>query len=461
MSSSTGLDSGVLPAAETPSPPTAAPLGAPAAPVGYRRPLRSARPPQLPVAVTRLAAVAWALGTLAYASAVLNRSTLAVVSLQAGARFGVGPALLSMLAVVQLTTYAGMQIPVGTILDRLGSRRLIGTGALLMSCGEAVFAVAPGFGPAVAGRIMIGLGDAMTFLSVARVTAQWFPRRRVALFVQLTGLAGGVGSIAATVPLAHLLGSVGWSPTFLGIAVFDALVALVVLAFLPERSIRRLVLRDVRPAATVDSMAGRVRDAWAHPGTRLGLWVHFTTASAQMTFSLLWGYPYLVQAQGLSPVGAATLLLVLNVVSMGAAPIIGQVSATLPRHRLTVAVGAVAATAVSWTAMLAWPGRAPLAVVATTVVLLAVDGPVSMAGLDIARTHNPVSRIGTVTGIANVGGYSAALVMMLAIGAVLEVSQATHLVSGPAAAYRLAFAIPYLVWAIGLPMIWRARRRLG
>ncbi|TCN40778.1 hypothetical protein EV644_10560 [Kribbella orskensis] len=52
-----------------------------------------------------------------------------------------------------------------------------------------------------------------------------------------------------------------------------------------------------------------LRRAWKEPGTRLGLWTHLTTSFSGSTFGLLWGYPFLVQGQGLAPTTAAAMLL--------------------------------------------------------------------------------------------------------------------------------------------------------
>ena len=35
-------------------------------------------------------------------------------------------------------------------------------------------------------------------------------------------------------------------------------------------------------------------DAWRHPGTRLGLWTHFTTQFTGTVFALMWGFPFLI-----------------------------------------------------------------------------------------------------------------------------------------------------------------------
>ncbi len=425
---------------------------------------RSAVPPARPQQISRTAVLAWAMGTAAYLAAVFNRSTLGVAGVAATERFGISAAMLSLLAVVQLGVYAALQIPVGTVLDRLGSRRLLVTGGLTMAAGETLFALAPVFGLAVLGRVLVGLGDAMTFISVTRLTSIWFPGRRIALAVQLTGVAGALGGILATRPLIGALGELGWTRTFLVVAAATAAVAVAIAVGLPERAPRAVALRTVCPLRVAHRLSDRAAGVWREPGTRLGMWCHFVTAFPAATFGVLWGYPYLVQAQGMTPATAGSVLIALNLTTAAAGPVVGQLIATRPARRSGMALAVVALGISGWTAMIAWPGRAPLPLLVAAVAAVAVGGPASMTGLDIARTSNRRELTGTATGLANVGGFTASLITMLGIGLVLSLSRQG--VAGlPAlsdrSAFRLAFAVAYPVWLVGIVAVFRLRRRVA
>src|ERR687893_498699 len=147
----------------------------------------------------------WSVALAAYVVAVLHRTSLGVAGLDAQERFGVGAGALASFAVLQLLVYAGLQVPVGLLLDRFGSLRLVVTGGVLMAAGQALMATTDHVGGAVAARILVGAGDAMTFISVLRLVPQWFPARRVPVVTQLTGLVGQLGQILSAVPLAALL----------------------------------------------------------------------------------------------------------------------------------------------------------------------------------------------------------------------------------------------------------------
>src|SRR5688500_11707469 len=97
--------------------------------------------PVQPVLRGRPAWVVLAVGQLAAVIAVLQRSSLGVAAADAYARFGIAAATLATFTVVQLMVYAAMQIPVGVLIDRYGSKRLIIAGSLVMAGAQGIFAV--------------------------------------------------------------------------------------------------------------------------------------------------------------------------------------------------------------------------------------------------------------------------------------------------------------------------------
>jgi sugar phosphate permease len=296
----------------------------------------------------------------------------------------------------------------------------------------------------------------MTFISVLRVISLWFPGRMVPLITQLTGILGQLGSIAAAYPLVALLHGTSWEATFLGAAATGLLVTLLVL----------VALRDApdgtAPVPTADLAAVRRNLAvtWREPGTRIGLYTHLVTQFSGSVFALLWGYPFLVVGEGLSPGTAAALLTLLVIVGMGVGPLLGRLCGRWPLRRSALVFGILTATATAWTVVLLWPGRAPLALLVVLVVVLGTNGPGSMIGFDYARTENPAERMGSASGVVNVGGFLAALLTIFAVGAVLDLLTPGSSTAYSLDAFRAAFAVQYVFWAVGLVGVLRHRRQL-
>jgi MFS family permease len=410
----------------------------------------------VPTAASARAYGVWAVALFAYAVAVFHRSSLGVAAVQAQERFSAGASAVSLFLVLQLAVYAGLQVPVGLALDRFGARRMILAGALTMAAGQLVLALASDVPTAVAARVLVGAGDAMTFISVLRVVSSWFPGRTVPLITQLTGLLGQLGSVAAAYPLLTLLHGTSWEVTFLGAAATGVLVALLVVVALRES-----------PSGTATASAPGLADlrrslaaTWQEPGTRIGLYTHLVTQFPGTVFALLWGYPFLVTGEGLSATTAAGLLTLLVVVGMGVGPLLGRLCGRWPLRRSVLVLGIAGATAAMWTVVLLWPGRAPLPLLVALVVVLGTNGPGSLIGFDYARTENPAERAGSASGVVNVGGFVAALLTILAIGAVLDLLTPGASTAYDLDAFRAAFAVQYVFWAVGFVGVLRHRRRL-
>jgi len=83
-----------------------------------------------------------------------------------------------------------------------------------------------------------------------------------------------------------------------------------------------------------------------------------------------------------------------------------------------------------------------------------------MIGFDFARTFNPPNRIGTATGIVNVGGFVASLITMFLIGVVLDVSSRGTPGGYGLHDFRLALCVQYATWAVGIAGIVLTRRQV-
>ncbi len=409
----------------------------------------------------------WGVAVAAYILAVTNRTSLAAVGVDAAHRFDADASTLSMFAVLQLAVYGFMQLPVGMLLDRLGTRPIIVTGMVLMAVGQLVMALSPNVGIAIGARMLIGAGDAAVFPSVLRVVATWFPAQRGSLMVQLTGIVGLTGQLLAIAPLATLVHATGWSIAFGSLAGLCILFAILLLAVVrnhpPTMAADLSVNTDTGAiqvvTSAVDTRIG-LKATWSHPGTRLAFWSHFTTPFAGTAFIMLWGIPFLTAGEGLTSAQAALVTTVYVVVGMLLGPVMGALSGRMPNHRSRMLVlPTVAFQMLAWLAVIAWPTPAPLWLLFVLAVAMGTGGPASMIAFDHARTHNPSHRLSTATGITNTGGFIAGLVAIFLIGAALDLQGAGTPDTYSLEAFRLAFLTQVPLWLIGAFFIVFERKR--
>ncbi|MEU2160568.1 nitrate/nitrite transporter [Streptomyces sp. NPDC087659] len=397
----------------------------------------------------RRAALVWGIGVAVYFVAVIFRTSLGVAGLDAADRFDVNASALSTFSILQLLVYAGMQIPVGLMVDRLGTKKVLTLGVVLFTAGQLGFALSPSYGTALAARALLGCGDAMTFISVLRLGSRWFPARRGPFVAQVAALFGMAGNLVSTIVVSRMLDGLGWTATFAGSAAAGAVVLVPLVLFLKDHPEGR----EPPPAehAGAAFVRRQIALSWREPGTRLGMWVHFTTQFPAMVFLLLWGLPFLVEAQRLSRETAGGLLTLVVVSNMVVGLVYGQIIARHHAARAPLALGTVAATATVWAATLAHPGdRAPMWLLITLCAVLGACGPASMIGFDFARPANPPERQGTASGIVNMGGFVASMTTLLAVGVLLDVTGDD---------YRIAFSSVFVLETLGVTQILRLRAR--
>jgi predicted MFS family arabinose efflux permease len=109
-------------------------------------------------------------------------------------------------------SYTFAQLVAGVLADRLGSRRLIKSGLLVMALGSAIFALSTSFTPAIVGRLLMGVAGGMLYVpSLSYMLAAYGRTQRG----KAMGLAqGGIGagivlSILLMPPLYLMVGLTG------------------------------------------------------------------------------------------------------------------------------------------------------------------------------------------------------------------------------------------------------------
>ncbi len=401
--------------------------------------------------------IIFGVGVFAYLVAILQRSSLGVAGVDASQRFDSTAAALSTLAVMQLAVYAVLQIPVGVLIDRLGPKTLIVSGAALMCIGQVTVALAPDLGGAVLGRILVGAGDATTFTSVMRLTNTWFTGRRVPQLNQWLGNLGQLGQVASAIPFAAILHTAGWTPAFLSAASLSVLAFVLGLVLLSDG---RGVISTAEGAPDLRTALKSLGESFRRPGTQLGFWAHFVTQSPGTVFALFWGFPFMVFGVGLSPAFASGMLALMVGVAIVVGPLLALLMVRFPVRRSSLVLLIVVLMGLTWLVVLLWPAPIPAPLIVLLVVMIAIGGPASQIGFDFARTFNPARRLGGATGVVNVGGFTASFVMMLLIGILLDALNT----GGPETlysldAFRVALAVQFPIVGFGVVMLLAARRR--
>lgn len=376
-------------------------------------------------------------GSFVYATAVAQRSTIGVVGPAATDRYGVSLSLLSLVAITQLMLYAGLQVPAGRLLDRLGARTTLSAGAALIAAGQFVLATTDHLWIACCSRLLVSAGDSVAFVSVLRLVMLGLAGRRTTLFAQLTGVLGQIGAVAAAAPFAALLRSSSWTMAFVLAGCVSSIAALVA----------SIAIREPGNLRSRDRADGCLRTLWGDPGIRLGFWVHFTMTFPTTGFLLYWGLPYLL-GSGLTSSTAGYVLSAVSLAGMAFGVGVGLAVARWPSHGFRLCSTFVVVIGTSWATALAWPSP-PLWVPIAVALTAGASAPFGVVAFKYLQPSYAATTSSTATGLVNSGGFLSSLI---AIGAVAGLGSLVSMSGGSATS---GLAAQSVLWIVGLAMMLR------
>ena len=116
------------------------------------------------------------------------------------ADLGLSYAQLGTLLGLYMLPGAAFALPGGVVGQRFGERRIVVAGLALMIAGGAVTASAGGFGTAVTGRLLSGVGAVVMNILLAKIVSDWFTGKELstAMAIMLTSWPVGLGLAATT-----------------------------------------------------------------------------------------------------------------------------------------------------------------------------------------------------------------------------------------------------------------------
>jgi MFS family permease len=381
----------------------------------------------------RLPLLAWATGALFFFYAWVLRVAPSVMIDELMRDFGVSGADIGNLSAFYFYGYAGMQIPVGLMLDRFGPRRLITLAALVCASGCILFATSTAFWAVAGGRFLIGASAAFSLVGSMAVAGQWFPANRFALlggFATLMGMAGGVFGQA---PLRLSVEAVGWRSTMLYLAAGGLVIAVCAWATVRDRQ---------RGSGGIAQVLVGLAKVARQPQTWVIALAGLGAGAPLLGFASLWGVPYLAATYGLDKTTAAAVTSMMFVGWGIGAPVNGWLSDRLGRRRLSLVTGLLISSLCIGSIVYV-PGL-PIWVIAVLCLLNGIGGSVQTVGFATAREHNPVHLSGTTIGFVNCLMTASGALYQTLTGWLLDLSWQGQMVAGArvydAADYRFALS---------------------
>jgi MFS family permease/predicted transcriptional regulator len=376
----------------------------------------------------------------------LFRSINGLISGQLKTDMGLGASDLGLATSVYFLILAAAQVPIGSLLDRFGPRRIQGGLLLVSALGAALFAKSAGFGSLLVARSLIGLGVAAALTAGLKAIILWFPRERVALVNGYMVTFGALGAVTATIPADRLLESMDWRGMFELLAAITAGTAILIFLVVPERQ------RPPHGAST----PLRMKTIFGNPRFLRLAPLSATCIGSAWSLQGLWTAPCLGDVEGFDRETILTYLFVMSVVLGIAAWLFGRLAHRLSRQKagLEKVLAVIATLFVA--AQLALILRLPVPLGLSWCIVAAV-GAAPVISFAIMGEYFPPEVSARANGALNTLHFGWAFVAQYVTGLVLE---RWPQLDGhyPAIAYQTAFGICVAVQLAAL--IWFVAPRL-
>lgn len=357
--------------------------------------------------------------------------------------FAVGAAAIGNLSAFYFYGYAGLQIPIGMMIDRFGPRRLIASAAAVCALGCVLFACSSVFWGAAAGRFLIGASAAFSLVGAMAVAGQWFPANRFALLSGLAMMLGMAGGVFGQAPLRAAVEAFDWRGAVLLTAAGGVVLALAAWGTVRDRQ------RGSGGFAHVLAGLGQVM---RNPQTWLIAIAGLGTTGPLLGFAGLWGVPYLVATHGLDHKAAASITSTLFIGWGVGAPLFGWLSDRIGLRRPPFVAGVLVCAAAM--AALIYVPELPVPAIALLCFLCGFGGSSQIVGFAAVREHNAAALSGTAIGLVNGMVTGAGALYQPLLGWLLDLAWGGQMASGAriydAAAYRSAFAVLVAGAVVGL-----------
>ena len=231
-----------------------------------------------------------------YVMALFFRVSMAVVARDISADFGLSATRLGTLSSVFFIVYALAQIPLGILLDRFGGRIIVSVLGFIATTGVILFALAPGYHVALAGRILLGIGTSCVLMGALKIFTNWFTQKEFAIIAGFIMAIGNLGNLLATAPLAAAVSAFGWRSALLVVALAQIVATVLVYAIAADTPLQNATAeKDAAcDAAASTPLLGGLRSVLGNPSFWLLGSLGFCYYGNFMLVQSLWGGPYLM-----------------------------------------------------------------------------------------------------------------------------------------------------------------------
>lgn len=395
-----------------------------------------------------------------YLMGFYQRVAPAVMTKELMHSFSIGATALGNMSAFYFYSYVAMQIPTGILSDRWGPRKLLATGAMIAGVGTLIFALSGNVVSANMGRLLIGGSVAVAFVSILKLGGAWFPPRQYALLPGLALFFGIIGAVSAGVPLRLLVDAFNWRTVMSGTAVITLMLGVAIWMVVrdtpSERGFSNYNHPDEEPDALTDaSILSDIIKVFGYRNTWLLILVPGGVVGCALTFSGLWGVPFLATHYHMDVANASAITSAMMVAWAVGGPLFGMISNRWGKRKPLYIIGVFTLTC-CWVVIF-FVSDLPIFLLIGLIVTVGFASGCMVLSFAIIKESVPPVLSGTATGVVNMGVMTGPMLLQPAVGFMMDRYWQGELINGVHIygidAYRAGFLLMILWAAVSATLI--------
>jgi nitrate/nitrite transporter NarK len=267
-----------------------------------------------------------------------------------------------------------------------------------------------------------------------KLATHWFPAQRFAMLSGLGLFFGNIGALGAQVPLRLMIEHLGWRSVVLGSAAVLFGVCLLAWTTVKNDPVEKN-FRSYAPSALqrkekagISAIGAGFRRVFGYRNTWLIFFAQGSMVGSILSFTGLWGTPFLKARFGLAPTSAAAVCSVMIVCWAVASPICGALSDRIGRRKPIYLSGCLVAT-IGWIVMV-YATLLPLAAFVVVAAVTSLASGAVVLGFAYGKESVPVQFLGTISGAINIGNMIGPMLLQPGIGRILDQKWSGQLANG-------------------------------
>ncbi|OGT31489.1 MAG: hypothetical protein A3E87_03960 [Gammaproteobacteria bacterium RIFCSPHIGHO2_12_FULL_35_23] len=177
----------------------------------------------------------WGLGAAFFFIEYFARIAPSIMAPDLMRTFNVTAFGLGSLSAYFYTSYLGMQIPVGMLIDKYGLHKLLTISAFICFLSCIGFAVATNLHVAELCRFTLGFGAAFAFVSALKLALIGLPQRWFGLLAGITQALGMLGASVGDGPMSIIVVHYGWRFTMGSIGFIFLILSILIFIFVRDK----------------------------------------------------------------------------------------------------------------------------------------------------------------------------------------------------------------------------------